>query len=338
MVLNNHNAEVFRPVTVAIVLAQRFPLLSLAACSESLRVANRECGGLAFNRLLLTTEDEPVFSSSGISVVPDVKLAEAPFADVVLVLSSYQPDEACHPPFLVWLRKQHRLGAVIGCVDTGSYILAKAGILGTHKVAVHRETLSAYRELLGNATLLDRFFETDGPIVSSAGGIATLDMMLGLIARFQNRSLADRIAFVLNYPPLKAAPISDEAAGGGMIARVDRRLARMIEIMQTNIENPVQVAAICKKAKVPSATANRLFLRHFRASPSRYYMTMRLERALHLLGNSPLPIRDIAAKVGFADASAFTRAYRLHFGKLPSSSRRQEPGLVTSSQRFAGAT
>lgn len=318
----------FAPITVAIVLAQRFPLLSLAACSESLRVANREWGGLAFNRLLLTPSDAPVASSSGIPVAPDAALANAPFAPIVLVLSSYQPDEACQRPFLVWLRKQYRLGAIIGCVDTGSYILAKAEILGTHKVAVHRETLPTYRELLSDAALLDRLFATDGTIVSSAGGIATLDMMLGLIARFQGKSLADRVANILNYRPLTAEPSAGESARGGMIARVDRRLAHMIEVMQTHLESPLPISAICQKAKVPSATANRLFLRHFQVSPSRYYIRIRLERAQSLLGNSPLPVRDIAVRVGFADASAFTRAYRRHFGRLPSSSRLHEAGAV----------
>ncbi len=311
-------------VTVALVLAPRFPLMSLSACTESLRVANRELGRLAFSRLLLTTDDALATSSSGISIMPDAAFAETLFAPVVLVLSSYEPEEACHPPFLAWLRKQYRLGAVVGCVDTASYILAKAGILGLHKVAVHRESLPAYQELLASAAILDRLFAFDSTIVSSAGGMATLDMMLGLITRFQDKRLSDRVAHVLNYRRLAIEADPEESSHDGTISRIDRRLARMVELMQTNLENPLPIAKISRQSQVPGATANRLFLRYFQLTASRYYMKVRLERAHSLLSNSPLPVGEIAAKVGFLDASAFTRAYRRQFGKLPSSSRRYE--------------
>lgn len=315
----------FSQITVAIVLAPGFPLMSLSACTESLRIANRELGKVAFNRTLLTTNDAVATSSSSISLAPDASLAATLFAPVVLVLSSYQPEEACRPEFLAWLRRQRRLGAVIGCVDTASYILAKAKILGLHKVAVHRESLPGYQEMLARATLLDRHFAVDGDIVSSAGGTATLDMMLGLIARFHGQYLADRVAHVLNYRPLSFEANSDETSRDGTIMRVEPRLARMIELMQTNLEHPLSIAAICQKSQVPSATSNRLFLRYLRTTPNRYYMQIRLERAQSLLANSPLPISEIAAKIGFENASAFSRAYRRQFGKLPSSSRRFQP-------------
>ena len=312
------------PITVAIVLAQRFPLISLAACLESLRVANRERGQIVFNRTILTPDNAPVLSSSGILLTPDAALDDAPFAPVTMVLSSYKPEDACRPAFLGWLREQYRRGSVIGCVDTASYILAKAGILGSHKVAVHRESLDAYREILRSSALLDQLVASDERIVSSAGGVATLDMMLELIKRFSGKALADRVAHVLNYRPFAADAKSVETYQDGMVARVERRLARMIELMQTNLESPIDVAGICRMTHTPPATANRLFHRYFDMSPSRYYTKLRLERAQWLLGNSPLPIGEVAAKVGFSNASVFTRAYRRNFGTVPSSLRQYD--------------
>lgn len=311
--------------TIAIVLAPGFPLMSLSACTESLRIANRELGHVAFNRVLLTTDDYVATSSSGIPITPDEPLAARLFAPVVLVLSSYQPEKACRPDFLAWLRKQRRLGALICCVDTASYILAKAEVLGSNKVAVHRENLPGYQEILGNAALLDRLFAVDGDLFSSAGGTATLDMMLALIARFQGQFIADRVAYVLNYKPLSVEASTVEISGDGAITRVERRLARMIELMQSNLEHPLPITVVCKQSQVPPATGNRLFLRYFGTTPNRYYMRMRLERAQSLLTDSPLPISEIAAKIGFESASAFARSYQRHFGKLPSYTRRFKP-------------
>ncbi|WP_165867662.1 helix-turn-helix domain-containing protein [Mesorhizobium sp. DCY119] len=317
---------------VAIVLAQRFPLMSLACCLESLRIANREAGKISFTRTILTADDGPATSSSGIPLTPDAILSDVRFAPIVLVLSSYRPEEACQPLFLGWLRKQYRRGAIVGCVDTASYILAQANILGAHKVAAHRETLSSYREILKSVALLDQLVAADDRIVSSAGGVATLDMMLGVISRFSGKALAERVAYVLNYRPLAADAKSAETSPEGTIARVERRLARLIELMQSHLETPIDVATICRMAHVPPATAHRLFHRYFDTSPSRYYTKLRLERAQWLLGNSALPISEVAAKVGFEDASAFARAFRRMFGSLPSSFRRHgnEPEIIGS--------
>lgn len=309
-------------VTVAIVLAPGFPLMSLSACTESLRIANRELGRVAFNRVVVTTDDSVATSSSGFVFNPDEPLAARLFAPVVIVLSSYQPEKACRPDFLAWLRKQQRLGAIICCVDTASYILAKAETLGSNKVAVHRESLPGYREILGDAALLDRHHAVDGDLFSSAGGTATLDMMLALIARFQGQLIADRVAYVLNYRPPSAESSTEETSHDGAITRVESRLARMIELMQTNIESPLTIAVVYKQSQVPPATGNRLFLRYFGTTPNRYYLRMRLERAQSLLTDSPLPISEIAAKVGFESASAFSRSFQRHFGKLPSCTRR----------------
>lgn len=310
------------PVTIALVLAPRYPLMSLAACTESLRIANRELGFIAFDRLMLTTDDSVAMSSSGIPLSPEATLEDTLFAPVALVLSSYHPEEACRPDFLAWLRRQSRMGSIIGCVDTASYILIKAGVLGEHEVAVHRESLPGYQELLSHAALLDRYFVIDGQVVSSAGGMATLDMMLGLIARFQGREIAGRVAYVLNYRPLPEGASSDETSVDGLVTRVDRRLACMIKLMQTNLEEPLPLAVVYERARVPSATASRLFSRFLHMTPGQYYMRIRLERAQSLLANSPLPIGEVAGRVGFDDASAFTRAFRRHFGKPPSASRR----------------
>lgn len=308
-------------ITVTVVLAQRFPLLSLSSCLESLRVANRELGHISFNWKLVTPDDAPVTSSSGVPITPDASLDDDALSPVVIVLSSYKPAEACTPSLLRWLRRQHKLGAIVGCVDTSAYILSKAKILGNKKVSVHRESLSAYQDLLSEAAVLDKMFNTADNIVSSAGGVATLDMMLALISRFHGQSLSDRIANVLNYRRLADGATEVETSPDGMVARVEPRLARMIEIMHSNLDLPPDVAVICELAQVPPATANRLFLRYFQLTPSRYYTRLRLDRAQWLLENSSLSVSEVAIRIGFGDASAFARAYRRQFERPPSSPR-----------------
>ncbi|MEM7023907.1 MAG: helix-turn-helix domain-containing protein [Pseudomonadota bacterium] len=318
-------------VPVTLVIAPGFPLLSLAVCTECLRLANRELGRATFGRTVVTTDGKPVLSSSGVEVAASVALSEPTFASMIIVLTSYDPDDACSPALLSWLRRQDRLGAVFGCADTGGYVLAKAGVLRGRRVAVHRESLPAYQETLSNAVMLDRVHAFDEGVVSSAGGVATMDMMLGLIARCHSERLADRIAHILNYRRV-ADDVDPSASGDSAIARVDRRLGRMVELMQSHLEARLPLDALCRMAHLDPSTARRLFVRRFQETPGRYYTGLRLNRARSLLADSALPIRDIAAMVGFADASAFARAYRRRFGALPSAARHWFSGTADDAQ------
>jgi len=324
MALSSH------PITVSLLLAPRFPLLSLAICTESLRVANRELGAAHFGRQILTFDSNPAHSSSGIELAGDAAYGDVHFAPVVILLSSYRPEEASSPDLSAWLRRQDRQGAMLGCIDTGAYLLAKAGLLGGRHVVAHHETLPGYEELFGEAVLLDRLFALEGRIASSAGGMATLDMMLKVIAHFANQELADRVAHVLNYTAHGQAGALGSSTNDAAIGRVDRRLGRLVEIMQGHLENPITLTKICAIAQVDSSTARRLFLRHFRDTPGRYYLKLRLDRARSLLTNSALPVGQIAAMAGFTDLSTFSRAYHRHYDVPPSKDRQSDPGATAS--------
>ena len=319
-------------ITVTLFLAPRFPLLSLAICTESLRVANRELGSHAFGRQIVTPDGAAAMSSSGLQLAADAALGDVTFAPVAILLSSYQPEQAATREVLAWLRRQDRLGALLACVDTGAYLLAKAGLVGGRHIAAHHEALPAYEELFEDSVLLDQHFAFDGRIASSAGGMATMDMMLQIITHLHDRALAERVAHVLNYRPLEATTDAIGMASDRAIARVDRRLGRLVELMQANLENPLPLAQLCEIAHVDTSTARRLFLRRFKLSPGRYYMSLRLDRARSLLTNSALSVRDIATMAGFADASAFSRAYRQWFGQQPSKARRADPGFTSEDQ------
>lgn len=316
------------PLTVSLLLAPGFPLLSLAICTESLRVANRELGSTFFGRQILTFDGSPAHSSSGIELSGDAAFGDVHFAPVVLVLSSYQPEEASRPDLLAWLRRQDRQGALLGCIDTGAYLLAKAGLLNGRHVVAHHETLPAYEELFGEAVLLDRLFALEGRIASSAGGMATMDMMLKVIAQFIGQRLSDRVAHVLNYRVHGQDDAISTSTADAAIGRVDRRLGRLVEIMQAHLENPIALADVCAVARVDVSTARRLFQRHFRETPGRYYLRLRLDRARSLLTNSALPVGQIAAMAGFSDQSTFSRAYHRHVGRPPSKDRLANPGQL----------
>ena len=90
---------------------------------------------------------------------------------------------------------------MMGCVDTGALIFAEAGLLDATPAATHFEALSGYRDTYDDRMFADRLFDVSESRCSSAGGVATFDMALGLIARYCGRDLSHRVAEILTYRP-----------------------------------------------------------------------------------------------------------------------------------------
>jgi AraC family carnitine catabolism transcriptional activator len=316
-----------RPLPVTLVLAPRFSFVSLAICMDGLRVANRENMVPAYDWTIASESGGPVASSSGPAIEPGAALSDIAVSPVTIVLTAYEPEAACTPGLLAWLRRQDRQGGIIGCVDTAALVLARAGLLRGERIAVHHEVVAPFREEIGEAVLLDRRFAFEGRRLSSAGGVATMEMLLALIERTRGAQLAARVAHAMNFqsPPDDVGAERNDLPGG--LSRMDRRLGRLVAIMQTSLDAPLAIAEICRRAHVEASTARRLFHAHLKVSPRAYYTRLRLERARTLLRYSHLGIAEIAAAVGFADTPSFSHAFKRVFGVAPSRARRDVAGF-----------
>ena len=315
------------PLPVTLFVAPRFSFLSLAICMDALRVANRECIAPAFHCILASESGAAVACSSGPDVTPQAALSDIAVSPVTIVLTAYEPEAACTPGLLAWLRRQDRQGGIICCVDTAALVLARAGLLRGERIAVDHEVVQPFREEIGEAILLDKRYAFEGRRLSSAGGMATMEMVLALIEHTRGAALARRVAHAMSFqmPPAERMPEGEALPGG--LSSIDRRLGRMVAIMQSHLETPLPVAEVCRQAHVEDSTARRLFRTRLKESPGAYYLRLRLERARTLLRYSHLAVAEIAAAVGFADTPSFSHAFRRVFGLPPSRDRADASGL-----------
>jgi AraC family carnitine catabolism transcriptional activator len=302
-----------------LVLTDNFPILSLTLVTEPLRLANREAGEKTWRWRFLSIAGGPVLSSSGMQVSTDA--LDNRKSDVVLLLSSYHPEVSSTPKLFRWLKARARQGAMMGCVDTGALIFAQAGLLSRTPAAAHFEALRGFQEDHEREMFVDRLFDLSDNRCSSAGGVATFDMTLGLIERFGSPDLAARVAEILTYRPTSYDGPQQRLLTNTSLARVDRNLARSVELMLATLDQPLQVTEIAERVGVPPWTLARLFKRHLKQSPAKYYRSLRLAEARNLLDNSSLRIGDIAAICGFENPETFTRSYREEFGCSPSQYR-----------------
>ena len=94
-------------------------------------------------------------------------------------------------------------------------------------------------------------------------------------------------------------------------------LAEALAFIDHHIDQPISVARVAQAAGLSASRFHELFRLRFAMSPGRYILTQRLRRAASLLERTDRPLAAIALGAGYADQSAFTRAFRRDFGTTP---------------------
>ena len=309
------------PYLVTLLCTHGMSLLSMALCLETLRITNRAAGVPLFQWQLVTESGSDVITSGGLPVTPDADLKSAKPTQLVLVLASYGVERTSGSAVLAWIRSLHYRGVTLGCVDSGGVVLARAGILGEHRLAMHHETASYFLEHWPANCDPDSAFLIDGPFASCGGGVDTIDMMLQLVATIAGVEVADKAATILRYERHTSSSDFDWTIGRLGTITINPDLRTAIECMNNHIESPLTLPDIERVTGLSPARLRRIFGKFLHTTPGQYYLGLRLDRASRLLKFSDMKLMEISAACGFSDSAAFSNSYRKHFGISPSSAR-----------------
>ncbi len=118
------------------------------------------------------------------------------------------------------------------------------------------------------------------------------------------------------------AGISRDLRGPSTQSPVYRRLAATLTYGRAHCTDPLSVQQLAHHAQVSVSQLERHLVALLQLTPSRWLLSLRLDAALRLLDGGDT-IADVAASCGFADHSAFTRAFRRHVGLSPSAYRQR---------------
>ena len=323
--VNKHEKLVIDNNQIDLFLSPRFLLFSATICIDCVRLCNREYPVNPLSIRLVSEQGGPVPASNGISL-QTVAISKQDSAGTVMMLTSYEPELACTPTVIDWIRQQYLQGVRMVCIETAAYVFAQANLFELNpaneinkpawQLAAHYEAAPAYHELFGEHISLERLYSYSEPVYSSAGAMSTMDLMLYLIDELRSESLANRIAYVFNHQRIPKSQRKPSRAEGA-ISKLDTRLGRIVSLMQASIGYPESLEKIYQQAGVEASTARRLFNRVLKQSPKQYYRHLRVEYGKEMLLNSELSVAQVAQSCGYSDASSFTRAYNQVFGITP---------------------
>jgi transcriptional regulator GlxA family with amidase domain len=305
------------PHRIDFFLVPRFSMMAFTAALEPLRVANLLRGREVYRWQIVSRDGGPVAASSGIAVPADRSIEEMPRVEKMFVCASHAPEQTIDRATLSWLRRLPLAGVMLGAIDTGAWFLARAGLLDGHRATVHWEWQDAFAEKFPDVEVCNSLFEIDRGRLTCAGGTAALDMMLQSIGVDFGQGLAADISEQFIHERIRVSGEAQRMVVGQRLGVIDQKLEAAIAAMEQHLEEPLRVGELAERARISERQLERIFRHRLDSTPTRYYLNLRLRRARILLGQTHLPVREVAVACGFASPAHFSRTYRAHFGNPP---------------------
>ena len=306
-----------KPRRFVFVLLDNFSLLCFSTAIESLRIANRMAGRTLYEWKIIGEGGETAACSAGTIFQLDDDLIEMGRDDTIMLCSGLDVQAATTKKVLSWLRREARKGLVIGGLCTGAYSLAKAGLLDGKRATIHWENQDSFGEEFEEVTLTKSVFVVDNNRMTTAGGTSSIDLMLKLIADDQDEDLANAVEDQLIYSSIRTDQDTQRLSVPTRIGVRHPKLSQVIQIMETNIEEPISPSILAQDVGMSTRQLERLFRRYLNRSPKRYYMELRLQKARNLLMQTDMSVINVALACGFASPSHFSKCYRAHYDTTP---------------------
>jgi AraC family transcriptional regulator, carnitine catabolism transcriptional activator len=302
------------------LLLPEFSSIGFMSAIEPLRVANRFAGEL-YRWHILSADGGPVAASNGISLNAEGMFDSVRDARTVIVVSGFEPLARYTRAIGDWLKRLDRQGATLGGIDTGSFILAEAGLLADKRVTMHWEASAAFSERYPSIETSQELFEMDARRMTCAGGTASIDMMLDLIARDHGAELAAQVSEQFVLGRIRQRSDHQRMQIAARYGVHNRKLIQVIGVMEQNMEEPLSPDALAESIGVTRRQLERLFCSAMKDTPTHFYLGLRLTRARELLQQTDMSILAVCVACGFESPSHFSRTYRARFNTSPRQDR-----------------
>jgi transcriptional regulator GlxA family with amidase domain len=163
----------------------------------------------------------------------------------------------------------------------------------------------------------DRIFIVDGPVWTSAGMTAGIDLALAMIEQDLGADVARAVARKLVVYHRRAGGQSQFSALLELEPKSDR-IQSALDYAKRNLDKPLTVRQLAGAARLSPRQFSRAFRAETGQSPAKAVENLRVEAARLMMERSRHPIDVIARQTGFADRDRMRRA----FGQPPQVVRR----------------
>lgn len=305
---------------LAFVVFADFQILDAAGPLAAFEIASLIAGG-AYEIRLLSEAGGMVRSSAG-AAMDTAPLDEAPYDTVIVAGGAGTRALAELGGVVAWTRRQAAGARRIASVCSGAFVLAEAGLLDGRRATTHWGRSEQFARRYPKVRLEpDRIYVQDGPVWTSAGITAGIDLALALIEHDLGAAVARRTAqqlVVHHRRPGGQSQFSELLDLGGASGRFEP----LLDWARERLAEPLGVERLAEQAAMSPRHFARAFAAETGTTPAKAVERLRLEAARLRVETTREPIDRVAQAVGFGDPERMRRAFLRTFGQPPQALRR----------------
>jgi transcriptional regulator GlxA family with amidase domain len=310
--------------TIEFLVYPDFQILDLTGPLEVFSQAERMRPG-SYTLRTVALEPGPVTASCGLPVIaatpwtgwtgcppqPDTSTAIDKPDTLVVVGGRGSHAAAADGTHAAWIAAAAGRVRRVTSVCSGAFLLAAAGVLDGRRATTHWQSCAALAARYPAVTVdPDPIFVHDGPVWTSAGVTAGIDLALALVEADQDGALARAVArqlVVFVQRPGGQTQFSAQLAA----QRPEREpLRRVQSFIAEHPDADLSVPALAARAGMSERHFTRVFRAETGSSPAAHVEAVRVETARRLLESTPDGLDRIARTAGFGTIATMHRAFR----------------------------
>ncbi|WP_280258755.1 GlxA family transcriptional regulator [Nocardia abscessus] len=266
----------------------------------------------------------PVRTDVGVPLGVDGALGELSGEVDTLLVPGYPPEDDVPAELVDAVRAVGGAARRVASVCTGAFVLAEAGLLDGRRATTHWLACAALAQRFPLVRVdADAIYLRDGPIITSAGVTAGIDMALALVEEEHGaelaRSLAKHLVVFLHRPGGQ----SQFSVRTSITTPRTDGLRQVVDAVVADLCADRSLAAMAARAALSERHLSRLFRQEIGMTPGRYVKQVRLEAAQALLESGDEPMTAVARRSGFGSEETMRRTFLDLLGTSPSDYRRR---------------
>lgn len=307
----------FSPNSVRAIEVLTFPKVQLLDVTGPVQVfasANdlvANAGGAPPYRLkLVTPGDEGVMSSAGVALAAGPLSRRSEALDTLLVAGGPGVEAAAVNPVVVdWVRQRATQARRVASVCTGAFLLAAAGLLDGRRAVTHWKDCAKLAQRYPAVRVEpDPIFVSDGPVWTSAGVTAGIDLALALVEEDLGRSVALALA---RYLVVFLKRPGGQAQFSAVLAlqAADDKFGTLHDWINEHLADDLTLSVLADQAGMSERSFSRHYAEATGQTPARAVEKLRVEAARRLLSEQRTPVKRVAQRCGFGSEETMRRSF-----------------------------
>ncbi|SCB32253.1 Transcriptional regulator GlxA family, contains an amidase domain and an AraC-type DNA-binding HTH domain [Rhizobium lusitanum] len=269
---------------------------------------------------LIGPDRAPLRASNGMTLVADLSYDEAagPYDLFLIAGGPALPDTEFPQNLIDCVRRLSAASRIFGSVCTGAFCLGAAGLLDGRKVTTHWQNARRLASTFPKADVeVDRIYLRDGPMITSAGVTAGIDLALSLIRDDHGSALALSVAKRLVVVAQRQGGQSQFSPYVETLSDEKSPISVAAAFVMSNLRERLSVADLATAASMSVRSFARAFVAGTGHPPAEFLEKARIDAARNMLERTDDPLKVIAYECGFGNPKRMRQVFARNLGISP---------------------